>query len=551
MRCVLFAMSAFAAFQATAQPVLPSAADPGAAQQRQIDEERRRREAERERKEILEPIRRVAPEKKPETKPAAEVVRFLVREIEFSASEILSREELENIARDFRGRELSLADLQQLADRVNALYRTKNVVTAIAVIPPQDVSQGVVRVRLVEGRVGRIGLKGNESTQAGFITDRLRLKPTDLVDLDRLEGAMLRFNRTHDVQLRANLMPGTEFATTDLQIEVVEPPRHELRLQLDNFGSPTTGRWRKTALYLNRSLFGYRDDLYVSHSEATGQSSQAISYGVPVNTWGGRLSLAYNHDKTAIRHGPLRTLNITGRAEGAGLTLRQPTYVSRNAQLDVVAGVRKRYSKNWIDSVFLRRVDVRDNSIGLELQAFDEKNYWLASYIRYSTEATITRSTSMTIDRGTLRYNRDLGSGLSFRGSFNWQSTGERQLPSSELFMIGGEGSVRGYTVGAFSGDTGGTLNLELHHPVWKGSLGGHELAMTGFFFLDHGYAVPLRPPGSVLPAKERLTGAGWGAHATVGKHIYGRLVFGYGRNEEPQSPRHYEVHFQLVASVF
>lgn len=550
MRGKFLAACSLAAAQAMAQPVLPPAADPGAAQQRQIDEERRRREAERERKEVLDPIRREAPEA-PAAKPAAEAVRFMVREIEFSPSEILSREELENIAKDFRGRELTLAELQQLTERVNALYRAKKVVTAVAVIPPQDVSQGVVRVRLIEGRVGRIKLKGNESTQASFITDRLRLKPTDLVDLDRLEGAMLRFNRTHDVQLRANLAPGAEFATTDLEVEAIEPPRHELRLQLDNFGSPATGMWRTTASYINRSLFGYRDDLYVSDTEATGQSSQAFSYGVPVNTWGGKLNIAYNHDKTAIKHGPLRTLNITGRAEGVGLTLRQPTYVSGNGQLDIVAGARKSYSKDWIDSVFLRRVDVRDRSIGLELQLFDEKNYWLANYTRYFTEATIIRSTSMTIDRGTVRYNRDLGGGLSFRGRYTWQSTGEKILPSSALFMIGGEGSVRGYTVGVFSGDRGGTLNLELHHPVGKWSVGGHELAMSGFFFLDHGYVVPFRPPGSVLPAKERLTGAGWGAQATIGKHVYSRLVFAYGPGDEPQSSRRYEVHFQLIASVF
>ena len=550
MRVIFLAAAAIAATQVLAQPVLPPSADPGAVQQRQMEEERRRREAERARKKVIEPIRREALEP-PATKPAVEAVRFLVREIEFSPSEILSREELESIAKDYRGRELTLNELQQLTERVNALYRAKKVVTAAAIIPPQEVSKGVVRVRLIEGRVGRIKLKGNESTQDSFITERLRLRPTDLVDLDRLEDAMLRFNRTHDIQLRATLAPGAEFATTDLEVETTEPPRHELRLQLDNSGSPTTGRWRKTASYLNRSLFGYRDDLYVSDTEAVGQSSQALSFGVPVNTWGGRLSMAYNHDRTAIKRGPMRTLNITGRAEGAGLTLRQPTWVSGNAQLDVIAGVRKRYSKNWIDSVFLRRVDVRDRSIGLELQAFDDRNFWLANYVRYFTEATITRPTSMTIDRGTLRYNRDLGGGLSFRGSYTWQSSGEKNLPSSELFMIGGESSVRGYSVGAFAGDTGGTLNLELHHPVGKWSLGGHELAMTGFLFLDHGYVVPFRPPGSVLPAKERLTGAGWGAHATVGKHVYGRLIFGYGRDDEPQSPRRYEVHFQLIASVF
>ena len=164
MRRMLFAAVALAAAQAMAQqPIVPPAADPGAIQQRQIEEQRRRREEERERFKPSEPIKRDRIEL-PAAEPAPDAVRFLVREIEFTPSEILSAAELEAIAAEFRGRQLTLADLRQLAERVNALYQAKGIVTARAVIPPQDVSNGVVRVQLVEGRVGRVNIEGNAST---------------------------------------------------------------------------------------------------------------------------------------------------------------------------------------------------------------------------------------------------------------------------------------------------------------------------------------------------------------------------------------------------
>lgn len=543
---LLFVAQAFA--QA---PTIPPAADPGAIQQRQMEDERRRQEFERERrKPVAEPLRRDVPEI-PAGLAGPEAVRFLVREIRFTKSEILSAEELEAVAAEFRGRELALSDLQKLAARVNELYRRKGVVTAQAVVPPQDVTGGVVLIRLVEGRLGKVRIQGNESTNESYVADRLGLKPEDLMDLATLEAALVRFNRTNDAQLRAELKPGERFATTDLSVAMTEPQRHDLRITLDSLGSSATGKERTGISYLNRSVLGFRDDLGLSVTSATGQYSQSVTYGFPVNTWGGRLNLGYYADRTAIRNGPLTSLKITGESTARVVSLRQPTLVDSSRQLDIVAGGKQRRSYNWIDTVLLQRTDTEDRNLGVEAQLFAPQATWFASYTRSDGHARVTLREGFRIDRGALRHNRDLGNKLSVRGNLWWQSTKQVLLPSSEQFFIGGEGSVRGYPMGVYSGDTGQALNLELHHPLLTASADTGGLGATGFFFADYGRVKPYRAPNSSLAPHEALTGVGWGVHAAVGKTVYAKLTFGYGATRVPNQPRNYEVALQFVVSAF
>lgn len=546
------AAAALSMAQALAQaPTVPPVADPGAIQQRQIEDERRRRESEREqRKPVAEPMRRDVPEI-PGGKAGSETVRFLVREIRFTKSEILSAEELESVAAEFRGRELTLADLQKMAARVNEIYRRKGVVTAQAVVPPQDVTGGVVLIRLVEGRLGKVRIEGNDSTNEGYVADRLGLKPEDLMDLATLEAALVRFNRTNDAQLRAELKAGERFATTDLRLAMTEPQRHDLRITLDSLGAATTGKERTGISYLNRSVLGFRDDLGLSVTSATGQYSQSVTYGFPVNTLGGRLNLGYYADRTAIKNGALATLKITGQSTARVVSLRQPTIVDSSRQLDIVVGAKQRRSYNWIDTVLLQRTDTEDRNLGVEAQLFDPGSTWFASYIRSDGHARVTQREGFRIDRGALRHNRDLGNNLSIRGNLWWQSSKQVLLPSSEQFFIGGEGSVRGYPMGVYSGDTGQALNLELHHPLLTASADTGGLGATGFFFSDYGRVKPYRAPNSSLAPHEALTGVGWGVHAAVGKNVYAKLTFGYGATRVPNLPRNYEVTLQFVVSAF
>lgn len=547
-------IAALLTFSVAAQVVVPPGGDAGALQQRRLDEEQRRQELERlQRKPITDPIRREADKSAPAG--VQSTLRFKVVEIRFSPpSEIFSADELKVMARTYEGREITFADLQVLVDSINDEYRKRGVVTAQAVIPPQDVSSGTIQIRLVEGKVGAIRIEGNASTRESYVTNRIGLMPGKLVDLPKLEQGLKRFNRTNDAQLRAELKPGSSFGTTDIQINVIEPPRHDLRLTVDNSGSESTGKIRTGLSYTNRSLLGFRDDLYFSATRAGGLESYSVNYGFPVNQQGGRLSIGHNRDYTELKYGSISPLGITGDAQSTSVSMRQPVYFGAQSQLDLLAGTKMRESNNWISGIFLNRTETKDVSAGVDFQTSDSRGFWSATYNLYSGHAdTASDRDHYVLGRGAARRTQAIADGWSARGTLNFQHSSSTLLPSSEQFLIGGEGSVRGYPVGSFAGDQGGTINLELHHPIGK-SGGDNDvlsLAATGFFFADAGRVKPFRPPNSILKSYEDLSSIGWGVNANFSKRINTRITYAYALRDLPLERRRYVVHFQVVASLF
>jgi hemolysin activation/secretion protein len=547
-RPFLLAALALTAAGVHAQVQIPPGADPAVIQQREIERERRERE-ERERRERIErPLK--PPAKPPAPPPTGEELRFFVREIEFwPPSEILTKEELEALAAPYRGRTLGFAELRELVAKVNELYRAKGVVTAQAVLPPQEVSDGIVRIRLIEGRVGRIRLEGNETTDADYVTNRLRLKPSMLVDLVRLESDLIRFNRSNDAQLRAELRPGERFGETDIALTLSEPKRDDARLFLDNSGSPPTGELRVGAAWLHRSLTGRRDDLYASVVEADGHHGRYLTYGLPVNTWGTRLNFGWFNDRTKIKHGPIAALRISGEASALQASLRHPIAALRAAQLDGLLTLRKRHTVNFIDTTLLNAADLYSATAGLELQVPDDRGYWVWSADRVSGRNAPLGADrrSYRVWRGSVRRSMalDPAFGWTFVGGLAWQYTEDELLPPAEQHIIGGEASVRGFTNGLLSGDRGMTVNLEFHRPVPLPETSAWKAA--GYLFFDYGETRPFRPPGNTR-SSDVITSVGGGMNFSRGKNASGRIVLGLPtKNREPEEPRNYRIHFQFV----
>lgn len=553
MKLISGMAAALLTLSATAQVVIPPSSDPGALQQRRLEEEQRRQELERlQRKPATDPVRidaeKIAPSGVQST------LRFMLREIRFSpASEVFSADELKTMAREFEGREITFADLQQLIDRINAEYRKRGVVTAQAVIPPQDVSSGSIEVRLVEGKVGAIQIDGNAYTNESYIRNRIGLSPGKLVDLPILEQSLKRFNSTNDAQLGVELKPGEFFGSTDLYLNVIEAQRHDFRFTADNFGSRSTGETRYGITYITRSLLGFSDNLSLSSTHSGGLDSYSADYGFPINRLGGRMNLSYNKDYTDIKGGPFAALGITGESISKAMSLRQPIYFGERSQVTLQGGAKKRETNNWISGIFLSSTETEDANIGVEYQATDNAGLWFGNYSLFAGHAdTVTGSDHYTIARGSLLRSQNISDGWYARGALSFQHTDHVLLPSSEQFFIGGEGSVRGFPPGAYSGDQGATLSLELHHPL--GRLGvessRYSFLATGFFFADTGRVKSYIPPQSIRPQYENLSSLGWGADTALGKNVTARATYSYTLNSLPLMPRHYSITIQLVASL-
>ena len=176
--------------------------------------ERDREAMERER--VLEQIaedeaakkKKVEKEDAPPADDSGTEISFELKEVRWNPSEILSQEEIQSVTQAYIGRQITLKDLREMAERITNLYKEKGYMTCGAVLPPQRIHEGVVEIRLVEGKTGEVSVTGNRHTKTRYITGRLGLKPGEIANTDKLNRNLRWFHGTN--QLRVVLKPGAK-----------------------------------------------------------------------------------------------------------------------------------------------------------------------------------------------------------------------------------------------------------------------------------------------------------------------------------------------------
>jgi len=473
--------------------------------------------------------------------PAMPEVRFRVERVITNASEILTAEEIAAVTRDLEGRSVGIEDLQAAVRRLNELYQARGYPTARAVLPPQRVEEGAVRIQLIEARVGEIRLEGIEHTRERFVTRRVKVHAGELVELGRLEDDLVRFNRLYDVQLRAALEPGAAFGTTDYVIRAREPSNYAARVYIDNAGRDEIGRERVGFLFSDLSVIGFRDRLDLGGQYAGHTLAGFVTYSFPVSRSGTRVSLSYDYSQIEIGSGPLADFNVDGDSWAAGALVSHPLVLRQRVRADAYAGVdRKRSTTRFADigSFSTRLATAR---AGLELRAADGGGVW------YLHPAWTTGFEDYGGDRSFSRYNlsihrlQHLGQRLAalLRLSGQWSDTD--LLPASEQFQLGGVATVRGFDEGVLLGDSGYFVSAELQWRWFDGRL-------TTSLFADHGGAFSVASPAE---RGDHLTSAGVGLLIDLSRWFTAQLSFGIPLGESPGIVDEPTLHFFVQSRPF
>ena len=79
---------------------------------------------------------------------------------------------VKQLGQPYIGQTVSFSDLNQLTEKINALYASKGDVTAHAILPPQNIENGAVHRSLVEGRVGEVGPEGRRTHRRRMLRPR-------------------------------------------------------------------------------------------------------------------------------------------------------------------------------------------------------------------------------------------------------------------------------------------------------------------------------------------------------------------------------------------
>ncbi len=182
----------------------------------------------------------------------------------------------------------TVEELHRAAADVQALYARAGYGAVVVYLPPQEVSGGVVTLQVIEGRLSTVRVEGAGSPagEAAVLASLPALKTGQTPRLDELDVQLRMANDNPARRLRLVMLPGQQPEQTEAEVAVQPGARRQFSLDLDNTGTPSTGRAR-VALGWRDADFSGRDDvldlrLQVSPAQPRRFAAASGSYRLPL-----------------------------------------------------------------------------------------------------------------------------------------------------------------------------------------------------------------------------------------------------------------------------
>ena len=113
---------------------------------------------------------------------------FVLRQISIVGATAIPRDQLAPAYQPYVGRKVSQADLAVIAAGISEIYRAAGFHLSRAIVPPQDIDNGTIRVQVIEGSITAIDLKGEGAEEFGvrqMLSPVLAEQPSRLTTLER------------------------------------------------------------------------------------------------------------------------------------------------------------------------------------------------------------------------------------------------------------------------------------------------------------------------------------------------------------------------------
>src|SRR5262249_4119753 len=86
---------------------------------------------------------------------------LVLRDFQFAAKHVFTSEQLSKAVTSFPNRWLNTENLEEARRAVTVYYVSHNYINSGAVIPDQDPTNGIIRIKIIEGVLSEINLHGN------------------------------------------------------------------------------------------------------------------------------------------------------------------------------------------------------------------------------------------------------------------------------------------------------------------------------------------------------------------------------------------------------
>ncbi len=432
-----------------------------------------------------------APQSPSQTLPEPEMkapsqASFRLEAVEFVGNARIVDAELQALAADKIGQDVTLADLEEIAKRVTKLYAERGYFLAQAVVPVQEVQAGRVSISVVEGMLGNVDI--DVAADAPISAERVKktlapLQPGQALNGPRYERVMLLLSDLPGIRPQSAIQTGTAAGSTDLTVRVVKGDRLAFALEGDNHGTPESGRIRVGGTMRWASPTGRGDnlDLRLLVAEGAHTAFGRLAYETPVGYSGLRIGAGIARVQYELG-GAFSALDATGTADIVDVSATYPVIRQRATNLFLRGALDHKDLTDEFEAIgFEAEKRVRGASLGWAFEHRDRLfggGYSSVNGVLYRGDLDIRDPLSEFFDQSTFGRRTEghftkltvqatrlqsLAPKLSLFLGVGVQRT-SRNLDPSEQLSLGGPRAVRAYSTNEALVDEGYIANLELRY---------------------------------------------------------------------------------------
>ncbi len=406
--------------------------------------------------------------------------RTLIKKIQVEGATLLSFSDIYKITSRYEGQEISFRTMQKVADLLTDEYRKKGYATSRAYIPPQRISANTLVIRVVEGKLGEVEIRGNKHFKTELIRKKLDVRPRGYFDYSALQQSLVYINEHPDRVAKAVLVPGAEPGTTDLIIDVEDRLPFHYGFEYDNYASRYVGEDRFAGILEHNNLLGFDDKIFfkLQHTDSSELKLAELRYLYPISSG---LEIGGYFLRSSLRLGEeFKDLDATGKSYIYGIFLNKALITEATRDLRLSLGFDYKKVTNKLAGEQSSRDALRVLKTGLEYDFNDKlgRNILLGE-LDWGIDDILGGMAEK--DPHASR----TGAGAKFtKGVFTafrlqpmpWETTllwknfaqySNYTLAAAEEFQIGGPVSVRGYPPAEHSGDKGWYTSLEYSIPFY------------------------------------------------------------------------------------
>jgi len=474
------------------------------------------------------------------------VIRFEISRFEVQGNSLLSPLQIDALLAPFTGKQRDFGDVQRALEALEAAYHQQGYKVVTIELPEQELDRGVVLLRVVQTRIGRISVKNNRYFDENNIRHSLpALQEGQTPNLNAVSANLKLGNENPAKEVTLKLQSGEQDDEVDATLDVKDQSVWKGLVNADNTGTRQTGKTHLGFVLQNSNLFNRDHQASLQYTTSAEEPGRVKVYGagyhIPMYALGASLDLFASYSNVDSGTVSAGAVNLAVSGKGAVYGARYNQILAKRGELEsrISYGVDYKAFKNSLQ--FLGQElgnDVTVHPLSVSYQATlpipqGELSGQLTLLRNVSGGAkgdqaafTLARTgakADYTMVRLAASLTRALASDWQLRATVNGQYSGDA-LISGEQFGAGGATSVRGFDEREISNDSGLGVNLEAYTPNLC-SRDGWNCRLLAFY--DSAYA----RRNHALPAELSsivIASTGVGARFLLSTYVNLQLDFGH-----------------------